>query len=139
MKTAMPGNGSIQWNAGGWFGAQIGYSVWILPMVFLLAKGEEALAAGLGLLSFSGINILGLWLWSRRHRIRPYPACNSLLTVAGLSAAGFLIYLDFSGAYQAIEKRYFAFPPQYYLVLLIYPFLLLQFYYLNRKGLVSGT
>ncbi len=80
-----PGDGQLQWNAGAWFGGQFGCTAWLLPGAVLLAGQAPRLAmAWLG--CWLVPNALGLALWLRRDRIRPYPAFLLLLTVAGLGS-----------------------------------------------------
>jgi len=61
-----------RWNAGGWFGGQLGGTVWLLLLGILLL-GIDVIAALGVLLCFAGANAIGTWLWSRRRRYPLWP------------------------------------------------------------------
>jgi hypothetical protein len=83
-KAALPGSGYFQWNAGGWFGSQLGGTLWMLvgAMVILPHAPE---VAGIWSVCFAVANTIGSWTWSRRDRFRPYPAIQALLLACGVS------------------------------------------------------
>ncbi len=79
----------FQWNRGGWFGGQLGGTLWLLLLGgLLLARGASvgALVLVLGLVP----NALGVVLWRRRERWAPYPALQLLIAVSGASAVAAL-------------------------------------------------
>jgi hypothetical protein len=41
--------------------------------------------AGVWLACFAAANTIGLWMWWRRDRLRPYPALQALLLACGVS------------------------------------------------------
>jgi hypothetical protein len=91
------GPGQFQWNRGGWFGGQIGATLWLVLLGgLLLAQGRlvGAVALVLGLLS----NVLGVLLWHRRQTLSPYPALQVLLGVSGISAAISLAAISMVGS-----------------------------------------
>ena len=91
------GPGQFLWNLSGWFGGQIGATLWLILLgCLLLAQGElvGAVAVALGLLS----NGVGLLLWRRRQTMSPYWALQVLLGVAGLSAAVSLAAISVAGS-----------------------------------------
>ena len=72
------GPGTLQWSADVWFGALIGGSAWLLLGSMLFASNSWSLAwawAACGVITISS----GVWLWSQRDRVRPYPALMGLL------------------------------------------------------------
>jgi hypothetical protein len=92
----MPGPGCSQWNAGGWFGGQIGGTAWLLVGAVVLSSQAPGVAA-LWLVGFAISNAVGLYLWRGRDRIRPYPALQILLAMLGVTGLLALIALDMLG------------------------------------------
>jgi hypothetical protein len=85
---AMPGPGHFQWNAGGWFGSQLGGTIWMLIGAAVLLPAAPDVAT-VWLIGFTVANAIGAWLWRRRDRVRPYPAMQALLlacVASGLAA-----------------------------------------------------
>ena len=77
-----PGAGSLQWNAGGWFGSQLGGTAWLLVGAAVLAWQAPAVAV-VWLDAFVVTNAIGVWLWRCRARVRPYFAMQLLLLACG--------------------------------------------------------
>jgi hypothetical protein len=90
------------WNAGAWFGSQIGATLWLAISAFVLAyRGARALAAvvfGLFLLA----NAVGAWLWRTRER-RPIGSGFGILVVtfwvSGLAA---IVAIDRAGQWDSL-------------------------------------
>ncbi len=80
----MRGPGQFQWNTGGWFGGQLGGTLWILVGAATLVLETTGVAAW-WLLCFAAANGVGLAMWRRRDRLPPYPAIQALLAVCGLA------------------------------------------------------
>ena len=72
------GSGSLPWNAGGWFGSQLGGTAWLLVGAAVLAWQAPAVAV-VWLAAFVVTNAFGVWLWRCRGRFRPYVAMQLLL------------------------------------------------------------
>ena len=73
----------VGWNAGGWFGSQLGSTLWLalLGGVFV-AQGR---ASGWALLlAFAAANGIGVALWGARGRLAAYTALQTLVGVTGL-------------------------------------------------------
>jgi hypothetical protein len=105
---ASRGPGRFQWNAGGWFGSQLGGTTWLFVGAMVLATRALDLAA-IWLACFLGANLAGLWLWSRRDRIAPFAALELLLAVcgiAGLAALGGLELFRPELAFQLTGMRH---------------------------------
>ena len=122
------GPGQFQWNRGGWFGGQIGGTLWLVLIGgALLAQGRVvgAVALILGLLS----NVLGLLLWHRRITLSPYPALQILVGVCGLSGLVSLLAISAAG----ISEQTFP-TSEYYWVLLFFPGVMLMFHLQERTA-----
>lgn len=127
MQTLGRATGAFHWNRAGWFGGQIGATLWlVLTGVLLLAVGrsEGAVVVALGLLP----NALGCVLWLRRRALNPFPALQLLIGVAGLSALAALLYLRQAGV--AGESS----APADLRVLLVYPAVMTMFFVQERAA-----
>lgn len=88
-KRPRPGPGQFQWNGGGWAGVQLGGSLWMLGAAVSLARPAPVVAS-IWLIAFVAVNAIGLAIWARRDRIRPFPALQWFLLVLGIAGlAGF--------------------------------------------------
>jgi hypothetical protein len=82
VKKPMMGPGAYQWNMGGWLGGQIGGTAWMLPTALMCYLKDGAIGIALVCLFFCALcNAIGIWLWSRRDRIAPFPAQMVLMLV----------------------------------------------------------
>ncbi len=126
-----PRSRAFHWNIGGWFGGQLGASAWIAILGALyLAIDPLAGLAALGL--FVAQNALGCWLWSRRIELAPYPAIQLLFGISLLAALAVLVLFDLRGHLGSLDPRLSA--RSMYLVLLVYPAVMLQFWWLERAN-----
>jgi len=91
----------LRWNAGGWFGAQIGSTVWILVSAFLAVVQEPATGAllfGLFLLP----SIIGTVLWKRRF-LSCYASMQYLLLAILISGLFAIYLLDGAKIFESIQ------------------------------------
>jgi hypothetical protein len=88
----MPGPGCYQWNRAAWFGGQIGTTAWLLVGSAVLAREAREVAV-VWLACFLAANAVGSSLWSRRRRLRPFPAIQIGFLVCGLSGVLALVSL----------------------------------------------
>lgn len=115
------GNGAFQWNRGGWFGSQIGATLWLVLLGFVLLA-QSRLIGGLFILLGLVANFAGLWLWRKRESLAPYPAIQILLATCGLCALISMLSLRAS----EIPQPSVALPSLWFL--LMYPGLMLVFH-----------
>src|SRR5262249_26987351 len=133
-KTAVRGPGAFQWDAGGWFGSQLGGTLWLLAGAAVLALPAPGVAA-VWAACFAGANALGLWLWRRRDRLVPYPALQ-LLTLC-CAACGLLTFVALDafkpagGPLGAADRGYAA--------LLVFPALMALFHLRERAARARGA
>jgi len=132
MKTHKEGSGKFQWNTGGWFGAQIGSTLWLLLLGMILLN-KNVIIGSIILLFFILPNMMGWIIWNERHRIEPYPAIQALLGMIGFSSLFAVIILDLSGYITKLEPGMRDSPKQAYWYLLIFPVLMIAFHFLNSK------
>ena|SRR5688572_27892961 len=95
---------SADWNAGSWFGPQLGGTAWLFISAIILAPLaplSSLVLAGCGLFA----NLVGLVLWSRRSRLDPYRALQILvgaIVLAGLAATR---WLEVRGEFGLLDPR----------------------------------
>ncbi len=132
-KNAKLGSGQFQWNAGGWFGAQLGGSLWMLILGFTLLgrqPGLGALALALALL----VNATGFLLWWRRDRLAPYPCIQGLLALVCVATLILLVTFDATGRLALLDPRFRDNPRGLYTIVLMFPGLMALFHFQNRMG-----
>lgn len=132
-KQSRVGPGRFQWNTGGWFGAQLGSTVWLLLIALsLLPKHFEA---GVVTLScFLVTNIFGLILFLNRNRVAPYPAIQWLIGVIGVVSVIFLVYLNRSSLVQEIDPRLGYGQWGFYLLPVLFGGLMASFHVMERDA-----
>ncbi len=121
------GSGAFQWNRGGWFGAQIGSTLWLVIPGFVLLSQSKPVG---GLVVFFGViaNLVGLALWRRRNTVPPYPAVQVLIAACGVAALAAILSLlaaDLSLPDEGIPSAW---------LLLIYPGLMLAFRFQEQSA-----
>lgn len=94
------------WNSG-WFGAQIGGTLWLLVGAWQLSSPAPSVA-GIWVGCFALANVAGSLLWSRRRQIRAFTAYQLLLatlTIDFLIAASVLNHFGSGGQFSETEMR----------------------------------
>ena len=130
MKGGRPGAGRFQWSAGGWFGSQLGGSLW-LAITALVVRQEAPRVAAIASSAFLAANLVGTILWLGRSRLPPYPALQVLLLALGGAALVASLALRQAIANGAIEPRLGVRP---LLVLALYLGLAVFFWALEASG-----
>ena len=82
----------LDWNMGGWFGSQLGGTVWILVSA-AISLGHDIPAGLVVLLVFLVPNIVGSYLWFRRP-LPCYPSLQIVLALCGLAGTAAIYVLD---------------------------------------------
>lgn len=131
--SARQGSGLFQWNLGGWFGSQVGSTLWLVLMGALLLPVD--LKPALGVLVCGLVpNVIGTWLWTKRFSIAPYPALQLLLALIATSALSAFLLLDYAGLMQH-EWNGTSWPGNWgYFNLLIFPALMGVFHLRERAA-----
>lgn len=93
----------FSWNAGGWFGSQLGGTCWML-VAGILAFRLDAEVGVIVLVLFAAANIAGLILWSRRLSLSAYIALQIMLVIAGATSIAATYVLDSAGLFEAIQS-----------------------------------
>jgi hypothetical protein len=128
------GPGMLQWNRGGWIGAQLGSTLWL--GLWGAATAVSHLWAGLGILACClGANLVGIYLWHSRARMAPHRGVQ-LLTLGSLCAASLSIALlyQIGMADELAKQQGGTLPMPLWAYLLVYPALMGILAVVDRGG-----
>jgi len=92
----------MQWNLGGWLGAQLGGTVWIL-VAGILSLWVSVNTAIVVISLFVIANVIGLAIWRRRERFSAYAGIQILLPVLGVVGSATVYVLERSSIYETIQ------------------------------------
>ena len=90
------------WNAGGWFGSQIGATSWMVLAAFLTGL-RDPLIGVLTLVLAAVPNTLGYVMWRRRAELSCYRSIQLLLIVSGVCGLGVISLLDANELLEPIQ------------------------------------
>lgn len=130
MDPQQPG---FRWNAGGWFGTQLGGTSWILVATILVFP-RDAGAALSTLAVFAAVNVIGTLMWAQRSRLRPFPAIQWLIVFEGIASMLATFILDSAGHFESLGRGGQVSAPTMYLMLALMVPGLLVFFYLIERG-----
>jgi len=121
-------SGRFQWNRGGWFGGQVGATLWLILLGGLLVATDRV--GGWAVLSLGLLpNVVGCLMWRRRQRLSPYRALQELIALAGLCAlVSMLILMRSDVSLPSLQL------PSSLWFLLIYPGMMLVFHVQERAA-----
>ncbi len=135
-----PRNGvGLRWNTGGWFGAQIGGTLWMLISALVLwwADAPEAL---LVLVCCAIPNLLATGIWIRRDRWRPLTAILTLFALIGAFSLAAIVVLDRAGSFAMLGYGgNTTFGSMYFLIAVLTPGLMLLVYFQDRSMRKGGS
>jgi hypothetical protein len=92
------------WNAGGWFGSQLGGTAWLFIAALVVASqslSSSAVLLACGLAS----NLLGYLLWMQRARLDPYRALQVLASVIVIAGAFATRWLEVRNQFGLLDPR----------------------------------
>ena len=118
----------MQWNFGGWLGAQLGSTVWIL-VAGILSLWTDVKSALIVIAIFVLANIIGLTIWRHRNTLSAYAGIQILLPIVGAAGLATVYVLDNSGIYETIQVGgTVSARSTYIIIILVVVALLLMFY-----------
>jgi len=117
------GTGGFQWNTGGWFGGQIGSTLWLFIVAYETLPKSASAAAWLAFCA-AAPNILGCLLWQKRDRLRPYPAIQCLIAALGMFTLLALVVADHFLVLPILDSEGIASPHRAYWLLCLFPVLM---------------
>ena len=131
-KKAITGPGRFQWNTWGWFGGQVGSTLWLFALGLVwLFRGRVWTGVVCAILALVP-NIIGLRLWLFRDRIRPHRALQILMGTIWFSVLGGILVLA-----RAEGLSFGRIPLQVWSAALFFPFWMLVFYWIERCAVKS--
>jgi hypothetical protein len=92
------------WQAGGWFGSQLGGTAWLFIAALVIASRSPTSAAvllGCGVAA----NLVGCLLWLQRARLDPYHALQGLVAASVLAGAAATRWLELRGEFGLLDPR----------------------------------
>ena len=94
---------SFVWNTGGWFGSQIGSTVWMLfsGLSLLFSDPFSGLVC---LCGFAFVNAAGWYLWERRKKLDPYVGFQRLAFTLAVVCASLSLVLYCRGLLSTRES-----------------------------------
>ena len=120
----------MHWNAGGWFGAQLGGSLWIL-IAGVLALRLDTQAGISAIVLFGAANGLGSFLWTRRDGLSAYAGIQLLLALVGTAGLAAVYVLERAGIFEAIQVGARVSAQSMYVVLIVVITALMLLFYLR--------
>jgi uncharacterized membrane protein (DUF373 family) len=123
------GPGRSQWNAGGWFGAILAGTAMIVGG--LTFASQSMAVATVWLACYAIAVVSGIFMWTRRKSLTPYPAMQGLRLVVGVASAIAILFTFFTRL--ELSTGFNATPEKVFLVLLIVPALMLGSHLLERR------
>lgn len=125
----MAESNQMQWNLGGWLGAQLGSTIWILVagMVSLWSDVRTALVV---IALFVLANLCGMVIWRRRQMLSAYAGVQILLPIVGVIGLAAVYALERSGIYESIQVGgTVSARSTYGIIILVVAALMLMFYF----------
>ena len=124
---------NMHWNAGGWFGSQIGATVWMLVAAILTTIRD--LPTGMAVVALFAIpNIVGVALWVSRIR-SCYASTQILIGVSGACGLATVYLLERANMWTQIQTGgQVSAQSSYWIVGLVFGGLMLMFYLRFGRG-----
>ena len=132
-RQAKSGSGAFRWNAAAWFGSQLGGTLWLLLYGALLVGRDVPLGLLVLVLGLVA-NVVGVVLWSRRDRMAPYPAIQSLLLAIGVCGLAAVVAVHRLTIARGLDRALLEQPRRLYWGLLLIPAIMVLFHLAERGG-----
>ncbi len=125
----MSESNQIRWNLGGWLGAQLGGTLWIL-VAGILSLWVDVTTAVAVIGMFVVANMIGMGIWRRREKLSAYTGIQILLPIIGAVGLAAVYALERSGIYESIQVGgTVSARSTYGIIILVVPALMLMFYF----------
>ena len=128
---SQPGRLASHWNAGGWFGSQLGGTAWLFVGGLVLGSEFPESAAVLVACGLAS-NLVGCLLWARRAQLDPYRALQALVVVVVLAGAVATRWLELRGEFSLLDPR--VSPHTMYVLLLALSLVLVAVFEQKRRA-----
>jgi len=125
----MTESNQMQWNIGGWLGAQLGGTAWIL-VAGILSLWVDVNTAMVVIGLFVLANVVGMLIWNRRDKMSAYKGIQILLPIAGAAGLATVYMLERSNIYESIQVGgTVSARSTYGIIVLVVAALMLMFYF----------
>ncbi len=125
----MTESNQMRWNIGGWLGAQVGGTVWIL-VAGILSLWIDVNTAMIVIGLFVIANVVGMLIWRRRDKMSAYAGIQILLPIVGAAGLATVYMLERSNIYEAIQVGgTVSARSTYGIIILVVAVLMLTFYF----------
>lgn len=122
---------AFRWNAGGWFGSCFGASAWMIPLTAAACWFGSISMAILTCFNFLFAVVFAFIVWRLRQRMDAYVAFQNLVVVMCLMTIIVLAGIQFLG--NSETQQYVQWSPWAWCILLMFPLLSLQFWWMRRS------
>ena len=92
------------WQAGGWFGSQLGGTAWLFVSALVIGARSPSSAAVLFAWRLAA-NAVGTSLWALRARLDPYRALQILVATTVLAGVAATRWLELRGEFALLDPR----------------------------------
>ena len=133
------GNGArsaFSWNGGGWFGSQLGCTLWLLILGLVLVP-KDSLASGFCVGAFLVLNAWGLYLWRRRDQVSAYGGLQRFLAAASLVIGLVVVVVNQRGVSELPTQGALVSTYLPYWAIAVAPGLMLLFFWREREVKLS--
>lgn len=125
----MTESNQMRWNIGGWLGAQVGGTAWIL-VAGILSLWIDVNTAMIVIGLFVIANVVGMLIWRRRDKMSAYAGIQTLIPIVGAAGLVTVYMLERSNIYEAIQVGgTVSARSTYGLIVLVVAVLMLMFYF----------
>ncbi len=125
----MTESNQMRWNIGGWLGAQVGGTAWIL-VAGILSLWIDVNTAMIVIGLFVIANVVGMLIWRRRDKMSAYAGIQILLPIVGAAGLATVYMLERSNIYEAIQVGgTVSARSTYGIIILVVAALMLMFYF----------
>jgi len=123
----------MHWNAGGWFGGQMGATVWML-IAGALSATRDLPTGMLVLLLFIIPNVVGFALWMSRM-LSCYASTQILVGISGTCGLATIYFLERANAWTQIQSGgQVSAQSSYWIIGLVFGGLMLMFHFRFGRG-----
>jgi len=123
---------AFTWNAGGWFGSQLGCTLWLLILGLVLLS-KDSLAAWLCVAGCALLNAWGWYLWRRREQLSAYAGLQRFLLAASVVIALVVVVVNSRGVSEAPPPEALVSTYLPYWLMAIAPVLMVVFFLRDRR------
>ena len=123
---------AFQWNAGAWFGTQLGCTLW-MGVLGLVVLSKNPPAAIVCIVSFLLLNSIGLYIWRRRANLNAYIAIQIFLAAVTMATAVIVVLLNRWGVAEPAQAGALVSTELPFWAIAVAPALMVMFFFRQRQ------